>query len=32
MNEPDMLKTLTVQGKMDIPAEVAANKETYCIG
>jgi len=32
MNEPDRMETLTMQGKMDIPAEVADNKEIYCIG
>jgi len=31
MNEPDRMKTLSIQGKMDIPAELAVNKETYCI-
>lgn len=32
MNEPDRMKTLTIQEKMDVPAEVADNKEIYCIG
>jgi hypothetical protein len=29
MNEPDRMQTLLIQGKMDIPVEVAANIETY---